>query len=375
MEALRASRPLADLRAIGSFFTSPEMAEALWGSSLQTVTQRSRVFDPAVGAGDLLLPPARHFATLEATPVVGQVGGTDIDSEFLVTAERRLQLLAPDVTRRLRLNNFFDRAPDELKDASHVVMNPPFFKAAVNDEHWKSTTINAAAIFVERSLELMAPGARLLSILPEVLRSGSRYESWRRRIAKMGRITRIQPGEQFDARTDVHIFFFEMIKGDSTNPPGRSWPATVSPSTASTTVGSYAQVQVGAVVPHRHPEIGPTAPYASTSDLAPWEQIEELPSKRRFSGRLNKGPLVLVRRTSRPGDRYRAQATIYTGRDPIAVENHLLILTPIEPTIELCKRISAVLSKPETNTYLNDRIRLRHLTVGAVREIPWSEND
>ena len=39
-------------------------------------------------------------------------------------------------------------------------------------------------------------------------------------------------------------------------------------------------------------------------------------------------PFVVVNRTSSPRDRLRATATIIKGTEPVAVENHLIILSP-----------------------------------------------
>lgn len=375
MDALRASRPIAELRAAGSFFTGPSMADYLWSHSLQTIDSNSRIVDPAVGAGDLLIPPARQLTKLQVEGAAGRLAGTDIDSDFLVTARRRVQLVSRAIEPRMRIHDFLDSVPSEVRDATHVVMNPPFFRTTIGDDKWNSAKVNAAAVFVERSLEAMAPGARLLCILPEVLRSGSRYKAWRERIGAQCRISRLETGDQFDARTDVHIFFFEATKNVHRSDVPTEWVPSASNNPSPQTLSSFASVQVGAVVPHRHPETGPGAPFATTRELEPWSTIKRLSSRRRFSGRLNTGPFVLVRRTSRPGDRYRAQATIYACTDPAAVENHLLVVTPHDRTLRTCERILAVLQRPDTSVYLDGRIRLRHLTVAALNEIPWTLDD
>lgn len=375
MEALRASRPIAELRAVGSFFTGARMADYLWSHSLGTIDENSRIVDPAVGAGDLLLPPARRLVSLQLQSFDGQIAGTDIDKDFLVTARRRIKLVSSGIEPKLRIHDFLDSVPHEVRNATHVVMNPPFFRATIDDDVWESAKVNAAAVFVERALREMTPGALLLCILPEVLRSGSRYQAWRKRIATQCKISRIETGEQFDARTDVHIFFFEAFKKEHGTDEPTDWASGTSNHRARRTLSTIASVQVGAVVPHRHPETGPSAPFATTRELAPWSTIARLPSRRRFSGRLNTGPFVLVRRTSRPGDRYRAQATIYASSEAAAVENHLLVVSPRDGTLKTCEHILAVFRRPETSDFLDERIRLRHLTVAALNEIPWTLDD
>jgi hypothetical protein len=80
-----------------------------------------------------------------------------------------------------------------------------------------------------------------------------------------------------------------------------------------------------------------------------------------------------VRRTSRPGDEHRAVATIVVCDRPVAVENHLLVCRPRDGSGTACQTLLDVLQRPETTSWLDRRICCRHLTVSAVRSIPWWE--
>ena len=58
---VRKSMSLATQRKVGAFFTSSDLAARTVQSVLQTLTPKSHVFDPAVGAGNLLVAIARQL--------------------------------------------------------------------------------------------------------------------------------------------------------------------------------------------------------------------------------------------------------------------------------------------------------------------------
>jgi hypothetical protein len=132
------------------------------------------------------------------------------------------------------------------------------------------------------------------------------------------------------------------------------------------------EVSVGPVVPHRCPHKGNCYPYLDTSSAIPWSIVSKLP-KRRFKGTVTKPPFVVVRRTSNPGDKYRAVAAMVTGSSPVAVENHLIVLKPKDGTIKQCNKLIEFLKRASANQWFNERIRCRHLTVSSVKEMPLME--
>ena len=67
----------------------------------------------------------------------------------------------------------------------------------------------------------------------------------------------------------------------------------------------------------------------------------------------------------------RAIATIITGKEEVSVENHLIVLIPHDLSLESCKELMLRLRSKETDEWLNERIRCRHLTVSALNELPW----
>jgi hypothetical protein len=81
----------------------------------------------------------------------------------------------------------------------------------------------------------------------------------------------------------------------------------------------------------------------------------------------------VVRRTSRPGTG-RAAASVVRGRKSVAVENHLLVLKPRSGRHKDCLSVMDYLNSPVVDSILNATLRCRHLTVGAIRAIPWPDH-
>jgi hypothetical protein len=96
---------------------------------------------------------------------------------------------------------------------------------------------------------------------------------------------------------------------------------------------------------------------------------------RRFSGRCVEPPFVAVRRTSRPGEPTRARPAVVTGAEPVAVDNHLLVVRPHDGALDACHELAAWLRKPESTNWLDEHYRCRHLTVGALKSLPLANDD
>jgi Pyridine nucleotide-disulphide oxidoreductase len=79
------------------------------------------------------------------------------------------------------------------------------------------------------------------------------------------------------------------------------------------------------LVSYRDPRLGPWHPFIHARGIPAWEVVSSISDHRRFKGRTFVPPFVVVRRTSRPGDKHRAVGTIISGRSSVAVENHLIV--------------------------------------------------
>ena len=386
--ALARSYPLPIRRALGAFFTGPDHARRMVRHWPPTTPQNYLYVDPACGSGDLLLAAARNLPVLNSLAATlhswgDLLAGFDVEPSFVAATKARLTLLA-----RTRVSNGWCTSPPPLSSTfPHILladalttplpqssrplrllMNPPFVSTPAPSRcSWASGSVSTAAVFTHRCLHQLPPHSELVALLPDVLRSGTRYSRWRRIIASNAEILDIQPLCRFSPAVDVDVFLL-ALRATPHPPPSSPWP-TATPAAPSVLDHSF-HVRVGSVVPHRHPETGPLCPYVTTRDLPIGAEITDIPSRRQFSGTLFPGPFVAVRRTSRPGER-RCRATLVATQAHIAVENHLLVLTPRDGTLHSCRQAITHLNSSATDRWLDQRIRCRHLTVSAVQAIPF----
>lgn len=376
---------------IGAFFTGEALRQIAFGA-ISNSSVKGPVWDPACGAGDLLLSYA------EKLPILPDIGdtitswgnklyGNDIQGVFLRAAKARLVLAAFARGARnldgrpLSLNGAF---PNILQQDSlltpreecptDVVLNPPFISIIAScDCAWGSGSLSAAAAFVDMCLKVASSGTRIIAILPDVLRTGTRYERWRKMVAKHADVKRVDIYGPFDPQADVDVFILELHVRHSHMPQlGQESPWGLLNNSLQENINNYFSVSVGPVVPHRHREEGPELAFLHSRDATPWGTLDHLAPRRRFSGTIHYPPFVVIRRTSSPSDRNRAIGTIINCTEPVAVENHLVVCKPNDGRIESCQSLLEVLKSSSTNEWLNNRIRCRHLTVGAVKEIPFS---
>ena len=387
---LRHSVCLATLRSEGTFFTGTRLANQLVGTSRSSKRRQSVYFDPTCGAGDLLLAAARRLPikhTLNDTLAYWgeSLAGMDIHAEFIRATRARIAILAisrgakPDLRHQLNLEEILPmiRVGDALTDCSfyatadRVLLNPPYcMTAAPTDCTWATGMVTAAALFVEKAIKEARMGSVLSAILPDVLRSGSRYQAWRETIRDQASIDRVLVCGLFSTSADVDVFMLDLNKSKTT--PHKPWPRANRAIQSSTGfVGTFFDIHVGPIVPHRHRQKGPEHPYLHARNLPRWCSFAPGSERRRFEGRTFMPPFVVVRRTSRPGDPKRATATIIRGKQAMAIENHLLVFTPHDGKLKTCRALMKRLYSKMTDKWLNRRIRCRHLTVKALAELPW----
>lgn len=388
--AFRSTVSITQRKRAGTFFTGYSLSSQV----ARGVPPSARVCDPACGIGDLLLSHARQLPvsrrlddTLDAW--AEQLIGRELQDRLLRVTRARLALAAAQrfmgrtdkgARSSRALDSLFPNlvagdglaAPEALRQATHVWLNPPFGSiVAPKDCSWSSGTVSAAAVFVDRCLRDARSGTRITAILPDVLRSGSRYEYWRTSVGIRADIQGIEVVGKFDRHTGVDVFVLRLKVRPKSRirsvPPSQSWTGQKPDSC----VGRFFRVSVGPLVAFRAPQLGPWFPFLDVAAARRWMEIANPPRKRRFQGKILVPPFVVVRRTSSPHDRQRAVATLVTGTSPIAVENHLIVVEPLDGSIETCRAAMDVLARPRTTDWLNERIRCRHLTVGAVEEIPW----
>lgn len=388
---LRKVISLVNLRQSGAFFTNHDLANKLIQPIVAALQKGATVFDPAAGTGNLLLAcasflPLSHDLTSTLNLWEQKLIGFDLHPEFVRLAKARLALLASqriDNTTSIdrSLDNIFKKIKNEdflsrsikIPNVDFIVINPPYsLISAPQDCSWSSGIVSQAALFLEKCVTDSIPKTSILAILPDVLRTGSRYSKWRSYINSYTNIRSIKIHGRFDSMTDVDVFLAHLVVKEKNKINETAlWIKPALLDSNYPKVKDLFKVNVGPVVPHRHPEEGITFPYLHAHQLPRWVVVNANFMYRKFRGTTFTPPFVVVRRTSRPEDKYRAVGTIITGNGPIAVENHLIVLKPKSETLRDCKLLIKNLRLSETNRWLNKRIRCRHLTVSALSDLPW----
>jgi hypothetical protein len=384
--AARELIPVVSRRAVGAFFTDQAVAETALGRDWSSVSPESVFLDPACGAGDLLLAVGKRLPVQRSLAATveqwgKQLRGIDPHAEFVRAAKVRLALLAvsrfgaeAELVGKLAQRSFPGITVGDglgphtaYETATHIFLNPPFGKTFAPDSYqWGTGKVSQAGVFLDHVLTRAREGARIITILPDVLRTGTNYGRWRSAVERRGSIEEVKILGRFDRWADVDVFVLRMVKEVAPDDRRVTW-WTDTPGERLKRIGEEFSVSVGSVVPHRDEERGEPSPYVFPGVLPAWSTFDACTApRRRFQSRLFVPPFVAVRRTSAPGDA-RARATVVIGTDGVLVENHLLVLTPVSGRLSDCQRVMEFLRTQEVNDSLDQRIRCRHLTVAALR--------
>jgi hypothetical protein len=389
----RATISIEVLRNNGAFFTSPQLAKQLISTIKPQLLDGALISDLACGTGNLLTACAYHLPVLtdlgQTLELWGRVlCGTDIHDEFVRTTKARLALVALERGAAegseaialgsafpfIRSGDAFDQT-EIIARANCIPLNPPFtITTAPPSCKWATGKVSTAALMLETCVTNAKVGTKVVAILPEVLRTGSHYLRWRREIEGIARIDSIEVVGLFDVWTDVDVFILRLTVGQAdAKSADRWWKSNENIQVRAKRFGDLFDIRVGPVVPHRDPHLGKWHPFVNAHELPAWEavNIDDSFSHRRFAGTTYTPPFVVIRRTSRPGDKNRAVGTVIRGKRSVAVENHLVILKPKDDLLRTCFDALKKLQCTDTNVWLNERIRCRHLTVSSIGEIPW----
>ncbi|MDV7105381.1 N-6 DNA methylase [Vibrio sp. TH_r3] len=383
---LRELLTIEEMREAGSFFTGQKLATKAV-DLLPAITSYSVVLDPTCGAGNLLIEASRKLGveeTLSATlKVWGQVlWGFDVHTHFIEATKLRIivEALNQGIEQDCDLDEAFELLPniqvrdaftvksEELLNVTHILMNPPFtIMPSPRENYWKEGKVNAAGAVFDLYLRKLPEGCRVSAILPDVLRSGSRYNEFRKFVSDSMKAS-IDIWGRFNNRTDVDVFLLSGQVVDS-----NKVIAWHSAEDAESTISDYFEIRTGPLVAYRDSEEGPEYPYFYPKICPQWKIVTEATETRHFNGKALSPPFVVVKRTSSPADKNRASATLINLREPVAIENHMIVITPKDGRVNTCKKLMKVLQSQQTNDFLNKRIRLRHLTVGVMKDIPFFE--
>lgn len=382
---LREYLSIDEMREVGCFFTGQALAYKLVEALPNPILSESIVLDPTCGAGNLLIECSRRLPVWETLSVTlanwGRVlYGFDLYPSFIDAAKLRLIIEAMtrgaqrdcEIDKALELlpnicvKNALDIHVQDLEKVTHIVINPPFtICESPKINFWKRGKVNSAGVFIDKYVRNLPDGCSLGFILPDVLRSGSRYSLFRdfldSNIHGKHSIWGI-----FNNKTDVDVFIISGILKRN-NESKNLWKDETSNYTP---LSHMFDVRVGPLVAYRDPKIGVEYPYFHAKNSSSWHVLTEATEFRKFAGTVIKAPFVLIKRTSSPNSRYRAQCAVINMNEYIAVENHMIVVSPKSGKVEDCITLLDILKSQETNDFLNNRIRLRHLTVSAVKDIP-----
>lgn len=374
------------LRESGVFFTGDHLADKAVSRFTKEVNDDSFIIDPTCGSGSLLVAATKKLRIMPTASETlkkwgNQLCGIDIYPEFVYCTKLRIVLeslirgsVLDEPLEKLvsyltyiKQGNCLDYKP-QMGDATHIIMNPPFNSSenAVNYK-WAKGKISNAAVYYYEIANSAKDGCCITAILPDVLRSGSRFENWRTNIAPLGQ-SEVSNEGRFDTHTDIDIF---ILSGTVSENSRCEIPWQAKETKFDLSIKDFFDVSVGAVVPYRDPHEGNLYPYIHPKSLPKWGELTSPEEYRHFLGRTYTPPFVAIRRTSGPRDKSRVVPTLILGREPIAVENHLIVLKPKRNGVKQCREVMKMLKQDYVNDFLNTRIRCRHLTVTAVSEIPW----
>lgn len=383
----------------GIFFSGHLLANKAVAKVSQHIKEGHSVYDPACGAGDLLIAAAWHMElgpSLEKTLAIWsrKLGGCDIHPGFVEAARWRLLMLAmlrhrqaghkiapkvldDSIFSNICAGNYLDTQESGSYDC--VITNPPFAKnIPENNYRWASGNIQLAGIFIDSILACAKAEQKIVAILPDVLRSGTRYGRWRGMVTSLSKIKAVQPHGRFDENTDVDVFILSAERNKSETEldfPSESWTDFYAPNEKKKLLGDLFNVNVGAVVPHRNPCLGQWHPYITVQHAKAFSELslKDLPDNVRFDGRTFMPPMLVVRRTSNPSDKNRIIPTLVDGNRPVAIENHLLVITPKDGNVDSCRDLKIHLETKAAAKWLNDQIRCRHITTKAILSMPIEE--
>lgn len=375
---LRTRISIEDRRASGAFFTDATLALEVLNSYKLTFGNKVVFYDPACGAGNLLISVKNQYETMLLQKQVElEVAGTDIHKEFVDATISRLKIY--DLVNNKPTKDYIGNISvangllenSVYKNATHIITNPPFNQVnSQRDIEWASGKVSAAALFIDSIIKNVNIDVEIIAILPDVLRSGSRYNKWREYVSKNCIISNIKLLGQFDSYTDVDVFSVMLKKrAIINNEAHQDWHTT---EVNSTNISNLFNISVGSVVDNRDPHEGIQRPYLVSKGLEGWKELSYTELKRKHKGKTTKAPFVVVKRTSRHGDNHRAIATLITIPEPVYVDNHLIVLKPKKGGIRMCKKLLKLLKSKNTDNWIDDQIRCRHLTVKIVSQIPFN---
>ena len=383
-QLLRSENGVSVLRKRGAFFSGDNLVDFL----LRDVPiVKAGIYDPAAGCGDLLL---RYLDKLELAASFREtmqewesiVFAAELEPSFVKLLKLRIwlllclkyhvvtklgELVIPDLKKRFAgvvCRDAFKYLPETMPTI--VIMNPPFQQVDSKSIYsWGTGKVSYAAIFLYEMYKRF-PKSRILAILPDVLRSGSRYEKLRTTVAPDLK-SAVRVYGRFDKKTDIDVFVLDH------RPDMRQRVLRNVGRKQGWMICQDFDVHVGAVVPHRDTLKGRSCYFLTADNVPPGSNIIRVKEKTKSVHKPVKGPFVVLRRTSSPSDKIRCVSSIVSSSHEFHLDNHLIYLKPRVQKSELkrCQDVCNFFSSQECSAIVNRLIRCRHLTVRIIRNLTY----
>ena len=369
------------LRNNGIFFTGRNLAQRLI-SRVGTIDRQWKVYDPAAGAGDLLVNYADCLPvgnTVEETVEAwgGSLFATELEDDFVPLIKLRLLLLAYlKVKGNILINGVHIASArrcfrhiiqgDYMKSsvpADLILVNPPFNCIVITEKFsWGTGKMSNAAYFMY-NLEQRYHDATIAAILPDVIRSGSRYNRLRQALPRFS-FGKETPVGRFDKFTDVDVFIAVARTSACMDVQQKICRNNIC-------IGDVFNVCVGSVVPYRDPVAGDEHFYLKARNVETGKEKRSFIEKIKSFHKPVEGPFITIKRTSSPSDKVRCAASLIASRELFHLDNHLIIIKAKgDMSLSGYRAIARYLNGKECTRFLNRAIRCRHLTVSIIKQIP-----
>lgn len=378
-----------EMKEAGSYFTGQQLATAAVGYFDKSIDNNSKVLDPACGAGNLLIEYSRrlevHNNLSQTLENWGErLFGFDIHQSFVDCAKFRLIIEAIkrgcqidcsiddslNLLSNIIVKDAMSATNEDVANITHVVMNPPFVNwTPGKGQLWGSGKVNAAAVMLSHYLDIMPNGCEFSAILPEVIRTGTRYAPLRE-FASSKLTAECNIWGRFNKKTDADVF--QLYGKKASSDKKINWQKEYQ---SDNILSDKFDVFIGPLVAYRDTQEGDEYPYVHAKNCVNGSEINNIKEKRRFLGKVVESPFVVIKRTSSPSDKLRAAASIISVKNAkVAVENHLIVVKPKSNSISECRSLLQHLQSDFVNEYFNQVIRMRHLTVSSIKKIPLPDN-
>ena len=174
-----------------------------------------------------------------------------------IEKKRHLIINKKNFFENIIVNDFFEDN-SIIQKADCIVTNPPYGNVDLTGKvTWARGKGQLAALFLDHIINESKDGQRVVAILPDVLRSGSRYGKWRAFINSNSNNLNTEICGKFNNEADVDVFILDFIVSKNSLPENiTTFDIPIGIKGTKSRMSDYFNISVGPVVPHRDEQIG-----------------------------------------------------------------------------------------------------------------------